>query len=497
MIPMSFIDTSITTAASLSKGSPTTGSTTASVAVLPATAKSVATSVSTTLNGVNNSVTQITAITKGIPNAAKTAETALISAGTSMLGSAIKSLTATFSGSKTALAGGISPSLAKLFTNTNNPNTSTIVTTTSDQVKTNLINGGVAASNGFTISSSQAGAQSLSVAGASSSNGSGLFGMTGTQLSTVINRFNLDSITQLPGAASNSLLSSKMNGLFSTLAVDAGSLVSSVAGNTGLGKLLASTTTAVVAGSLGLTKINNPANDRSLFSSSTSGLSSALSTSDFSSFYLTNPTTTLLDDNGNPVATNGSGVDVDTANAILSLIKLAGCDTPVTDYNSANHQASLFNLGLNLSAMNGMSDLVSNLLGCSHASTALGQQSLTTAFVSSAGVQPAVASSILGSISSKSPLNTDFIAKSIVTNPNLSAKDVGTVNGIFTQLGSTSLGAMTVPSVTPFAVPVYDLGTISQASPSFVDGVFGDTTMTDYLSSYEMKLQSDGSLSYV
>ena len=287
--------------------------------------------------------------------------------------------------------------------------------------------------------------------------------------------------------------------MFSTLSKDAGSVVSSLVKGPA-GKVLGNITTGLVSSQLGVkspTSSNRLSNDLQSFLGHSSGITAALGAVDLTSYFLINPNHTLVNENNVPVSTNNSGIDATLANAILTIMNLAGCGTSSTNYNSANEQSSLFNLSLSLAANGGMSSEVNHLLGCSHTTTSLGQQSLTKAFTSSSNTQLGIASTILGSIFTPTKLNTPYVAKNILTNPTLKSGDKALVETMFQTLGTTLDKALNVSKASNMTYPVYDVTLLSSIQPSFIDTVFQDTSMTDYLSGSEMTMTQQGGLSYI
>lgn len=430
-------------------------------------------------------------------------------AASTYLASAIKSTKATFDTATKSLAGGISPILGSLFVNTNNSKSSTTTTLISDPVNTNLLSKQNPGSGTFKVDSLQTGSNPLSSKGATSVFGTGAASMQGVNLTTLLNRFNLDlkSITSLPNALSTNKSSNQLSGLFANLSVGAGSLAGSLVGSaldsTSLGGLAAGVTTGLVASSLGVSSSPIVAraeiNDLSVFLGITTPTAKALgyggNSTALSGYFVTNPSHSLINSTtGAGVNTSKSGVDATTANAILAAFNKTGCTTSITNYGSAHVQASSFNMSLELAAINGMVDLVASLLGCSHASTAMGQRSLTNAFSAASSSQINVSSQILQSIQAPDTLNTPTTALSILTNPSLSASDVGTINSIFATIGTTTKSAYTSSAASSDKYPVYDVSLLAQTQPSFLDAAFNSKDFTNYLNGTPMTITNDGSL---
>lgn len=471
---MSFLDTSVVNATVANKGATAVAQAQKTIAIpITAVSTNVSSSVATAVRGPS-------VVSSGglggtsLNNAASTAVNNFIQ-------SAIKSISGTLGSSKTGLASGISPPLSKVFTNTNIPSASNTVSRVSDPV--NVLSLKNPASSAFRVTSASPGSQTVDISGANSKFGSGADAMTGTILSTVLNRFNLDSASNLLSSITNSFTGSKVSGLFASLNVDP-AVSAAVTG------VNATDLTAFVKNNTFLTD-----NDLNNFLGNSASLNNALGGGqDFSSFFQTNNVYSLINQNGQAVSTNGSGVDATTANAILGILNLAGCGIADLNYSSFFEKSSLFNLGLNLSALNGMKAEVEALLGCSHASTMSGQQSIINAFLATSGSQLEMADTVLSHVDVPSSVNNDYLNKTIVTNPRLRSTDVTTLDSVFGKLGTTTTKAVSVPTASSSSYPVYDVSLLSATQPSLVSGIFGDTTIVDYFNSSPMTLQKDGRL---
>lgn len=415
----------------------------------------------------------------GIPTASLTGGVSQIN---SYLQSSLTSITSTFSNAVKGLASGLDSTLSGLFKDTNVKTASTITSLISDPIKTNFVDTKIPTSSAFKITSFEAGSQAISMTGASSQFGSNADSMIGTSLSTIMNRFNLDSSSGLASSITGSNSSSSLKSLFSTV----GSLTKSVSG-------VAQTVQAISQIPNQLTQsLTRSINNEIQALTGRSGTLTNLTGVDASSFYLGTGTLTLQDQNGNLVSTTGSGTDSTTANALLSIARLIGCDTSnVTEYSSVNELASLFNMILSLASQQGLSSLVNSLLGCSMATTVYGQTAVTNAFTSVAGSDLTIASSLLGQITNPLTLNNPTLTRSIVSNPNLTAADTATLETLLAQLGATPLSAYETTTVDSSLV-MYDVNTLSSSEKSILDSLFGDTTLSTYLNGSVVSLQADG-----
>jgi hypothetical protein len=386
------------------------------------------------------------------------------------------SVTNAFSADVTSLASGVNSALAGAFNNTNVKTASTTSTAISDPLAT-LQAGKVATSTPFSLTSfsnsSSAASSSTSAAGSLSAQ------MTGTQLSTVLDRYNLNSTNLVSTTVASATQASLVSGLLSSVA----SVTSSITATVGA---VAKAVTSTVA------TVNH---DVALFTAQTSALSNALGGGSIAGQYIPATTTTLLSSTGSLVNTNNSGVDSITANAIVGVANASGCTTATT-YQSYSAAASALATALTTAATSGLSDLTSSLVGCSVATTPLGQTALTNAFTAASTTQIGTASTILGGIAAPLTLNTPAITSGIITNQNLTAADAASVNSVMTSLGTTTETAYSIPGPS-YPSPGYlviDSTAVSNSSSGFVDASFGDSTLTDFGSAVPMSTTSTGSL---
>jgi hypothetical protein len=513
---MGFIDASLIDAKTINKGTFAIGSSQNSLPNFISTPSSTSSdSIFSTVNGGLGDVNNLAANIGG--TATNVAQTVNVVAQTinrvqqtaAFISNAVKSLNGTLSPSTKALATGISGNFQNVFTNKNLVDASNTTRKIGDPVTANLLGAKSPLSGVFAVNGLTAGSTAISLAGATSKKGSGDGLMVGTQASTLMNRFNLDSPDRISQSASSSLGLSNLSGLFSTIK-NATAQVRAVT-NTVQAEV-ASISNVVVAAKreydaiTGVVKSTGDAidsltsisslKDFNQFLGDVQDVSFAVDNANLSSFYLVNSTASLINQTGAIIETYGSGVDPVTANAILDAMSRGGCKPTNSEYRSANSQLSLFNTSLNLAARYGMGQEIRDLLGCSTASTTLGQQSITTAFSSVAGSQIDVSTLLLKSVTSTEGLYTQPLGKAIVTNPNLTEKDKGKVDDLFALMGTSPIDAFTVPATASSRYPIFDAQTLISTTPAYLNSFLGDTTISDYFNSVELKTNSAGALTY-
>ena len=472
------------------------------------------TSVATAQGVSTRSVTAIpTAVASAVGTTIGTAAGAVVgtvavaeNTATSFLAAAIKSVDGVFASGVNALASGLDGALSGIFSDTNNTAASTTTTQISDPLATNLLNQQLPSSGMFGVGSLQSGSSQIGIAGQNSTFGSLASSMTGTQLSTVLDRYNLDSSSNLTGVLANSLTGQALYGLLGEVGSVVGTVVGTAAGAVGavaggaLGTAASVVNTteesaAVAYGSTVSAALSSLGADQSAYLGTANGVSTlaGLSASDVGSFYGSDlGGVSLLSSAGAIVDTLGSGVSAQLANAIVSLAGNAGCDVGGYGYNSYGGQTGAYNLGLYLASVTGMGDLLSAMMSCGLGPPALGQNGLTTAFIGASSRYPSIALTLLGGIVAKTVLNTAVITSGILTNSSLVASDLGTVGSIMSGIGTTTLDAYTVPEISDVDLNTYNSAIMASSPDSFLNAAMGTTTMAAVLGGYAVPLQPDG-----
>lgn len=406
--------------------------------------------------------------------------------GLGQLSSAIQSVSGTFSKISSQLATGIDKTLGDLFKNTNSKEGSTTNTKISDPVSTNLLSGKTPISSAFKITGLEEASKAVSMSGISSTFGSKAPEMVSTELSTLLNRFNLDSANNLGKQISSSSSNKALKGLLSDVSgvtKDISNLTSQF--NTAKSTILTSSSTV-------LKTLNN---DLQSFVGKTGSLSNLLGV-DTTQYFTASVDNTLKDNLGNIIDTRGSGVDRNVANTLLDIARTIGCAPPIDFYDSVNEINSLFATLLATASSLRLDDLVDALLGCNQSTTDAGQDAIIYSFNASAGSDPVMADKLLDSIDNISLVNSDTLQKQIVTNPNLKISDVSGITSITSKLGSTIPDAFAVPGISTPSNKVYDLSSIDRSSPSFVDSAFGDIALTTMTSGKSLELSTSGTLTW-
>lgn len=430
-----------------------------------------ATSGLSTISGVVGSAN---ASLSTVKTAAQQFESSVLSKSTSYLSSALASVSSTFDKSVTGLASGLTTTLSGVFKDSTIKSAAASVTDTSDAVKTNFTAASKPNSGPFKIGPNSATSEVLKLTNTITTLGTKANLMVGTKVSTVLNRFNLDKPDNLISKIAGNSVSKDLAGLFSTAGAVSG---------------LARSVTSVVSPVLS----KSTQNDIEGFLGRTRALTNLTGTN-ASQYYLQNSNYSLVTNTGVNVDTNQSGVDADTANGILALAKVVGCDVSGFDYfNSLNQMGSIFNLILSLASQLGMKDIVDALMGCTHGASSMGKLAAINAFNATAATNPAMGSTLINYVDNKTALKSDYLVEAMVTNQNLSVSQKGDVDFIMQSMGTTTVDAYKVKSDASGYANVFDAKVLSASNPDFTNAVLNDKTLTTFMTGVPVTLKADGS----
>lgn len=450
--------------------------------------KAAASSISSkALDPINKATITVTGVSNNIPtniNGILSQVNSGIGSVNSYLQSAVKSITSTFDSSIKGLASGLDSSLSGLFKETNVKTASATTTLISDPIKTNLLDVKIPTSSSFKINGLQAGSQVSGAAGAINQLGSNASSMISTNLSTVMNRLNFDSANGLVSGITSTKQKNDIKSLFSTVSnirQTIGGVSSTIRSISELPNVLSASVSRSIE------------NNLQSFIGRSSSLSS-LTGSNPSDYYIGSDKLVLQNQDGDIVETTGSGTDATTANALLSIAKLIGCDTNgVTEYSSVDELSSLFNMILSIASKQGLSSLVESLLGCSSSTTAGGQQSIFRSLSEVADKDITLTNTLLGSITNSSTTykNKD-IAKKIVSNGNLVPSDTAAVIAALGLLEFSPTDIYESVDRSGGSVKTYNLDILTTSEKSILDSLFEDKTMSTYLTGQTVTLQPNG-----
>ena len=441
------------------------------------------------------------------------------------IANSIKSVSSVFGLDKSRLAKSIDSIIGNVFDDTNIKKASTTTTKISDPTATNLT---APKSSGFLLTSLEAGSKTQSPKDSSSKFGSLSDLMTGTNISTVLDRYNLTSENTLNITLNNEAFENNKKGLFSDLSKISNFVNKATVAVSRVSNLVTATRATVsnvINSSNGsnsrinavssrnpislfnnqntadrpLLKLASIANDVSAFVGTVDNLSTALGGADLSNFYISGSrnTPTLMNQSGGLVSTRGYDIDSVTANSILGVARNSGCNVGSENFSSYQNRASLFNVALTSAAQNGLDDLVDSLLNCSMATTSLGAQAINNSFISTVASNIETGLTILDRVVNKSSLNTPSLRESIITNPSLKASDVPTISAIMVSLGTTSTGALSVPGAGVGPYQVLDLSIIDKSKRPVINGIMEDSVINDFLNGSDMSLLPNGTLTLV
>lgn len=421
------------------------------------------------------------------------------------LSAAVKSVDGTFSSGASSLASGIDGLFSSSFQNTVKSGAATVQTGMSDPVAT--LQKSLDSKTGmYRLTSTSTQAQRVSNLG-SAVNADGTPNLTGTSLSTVLNRYNYSSASSiLPTLMSNSKTSA-VGGIYTNLMSTASSTASSV---TSTVSSVQSTTGNMFSQVASLTSLSAyiPSDMQQLI-----GTVSATST--------TGDTYVATDTAGNvtsTVATASSGTTASLINQLNSIGTSLGC-TGSYNYTSVTGNNTAYNASLYLSATQGLQSMFQEFADCERSSSNGSQAVMSALFGQSAGSNLGMTNLILNKITSPSTVNTSANTSALVSNPNLTGSDASTVKSIFSTIGasptatlssSTAAGSsnfftslfgakaptkMGVVETSSTSVDYIDLAKIRKTTDSFVSELLGTDVYSAVNRSTPMTIRSDGSLS--
>lgn len=411
----------------------------------------------------------------------------------------LRTITNTFGGS-TTLASSISSFLNNIFDNKNNPQASNRTTLISDPIATNILKTTPPKAGSFRVTS--VGTGTTAIGGDASIFGSRDLQMIGTIASTLLNRFDIDSTSNLTRTLTNSFGANRINGLFGSASSGTISQIGTIANIVTNRQSLRTSSNPISQVTSAISAIFNNfnqsqtqnRNDFGNYISRASGLSNALGGVDVSSYYTKNPDYSLLSETGTYVNTQKSGVDAQTANSIRGLLRFAGVQNIEGSYDSAHEQASAFNIGLIAASVNGMSDEVTKLTALPFAASTNGQQSLSDAFTAVSNSNLTMASTLLTKIDQPNQFDTNSLTKSLLTNKNLKSSDTSTLNTMLTDLGTTFDQAISISSISASKYPVYDASFVTQINPTLLDTYLPDKSVSNYFDGTEISFDKNGQL---
>lgn len=441
------------------------------VSPIVVTANSTNTAVNSALGSVNSALSSVNNLTKQ---------------ANSFLQSAVKSISSTFDQSVKGLASGLDSALTGLFKDTNVKSASTTTTNVSDPIKTNLIATKLPASSGFKLTSFESGSQSSSSSGSTSLIGSNSGTMTSTGLSTIMDRLNFDSVNGLTNGIATTKSNSSLKSLFSTV----NSAVKTVRG-------VSATVQAIqqVPNALAAAAQKSLSNAVQSFTGRVSSLTS-LTGIDSSGYFISTSPLGLVDQNGSSVTTTGAGTDAGTANALLSLAQLVGCDlNGVNEYSSTNELDSLFNMLMSIASKQGLSSLVDSLLNCNRVTTTGGQTAIVNALLGVSNSDITITNSLLSSVSDTSVLyKNQQLANDIISNSNLTAADADAVRAALASMDYTPTEPFEISYTEDGTITIYDQNTLNSSEKAILDSLFDDNTFSTYLGGSSVAIGSDGTL---
>lgn len=394
-----------------------------------------------------------------------------------------------FSGSSTSASKSANGLFTDTFKDTATPASTTVNTNVSDPVKTMMqsSNPNVSAykmttGSGVPVQVALSGDKTLA---------DGSTTLTSTQVQTLRNRFQMDTIDTLGKSLNDQDKAAGVSSVYSSLFSSSGSGSST----TILGKI-ANTEKTVQTGLLtGATKVVTSVETDvgkvigSIVGSVDSGLSGLIGdTSSGSTF-------SAVDANKGSITTKSNQVSEDFVNSIVENAKALGC-TDLSQYFSDLKNTGVANALVSMVSSSGLVELLEQLFSCTAFSGTKNDTTLSTIATSLGGTQPAATNVLLSNMKNPSIVNTGSYLTDVVTTPSLNKSDTADLDTLFTTL-QTDPKTVYSSGDTTANIPTYDIGLMSQTNSDVLDSFFGKGSVYSSLLAGDVTpVSSNGTLSF-
>lgn len=179
----------------------------------------------------------------------------------------------------------------------------------------------------------------------------------------------------------------------------------------------------------------------------------------------------VTDLNGNAISGIPTGTSAEGLTSLFTTAKSLGCDLSNINFTSYGAQQSAYGAMLGVSAQTNLTSVLSNLMNCNRFDSYgidIAKQLFYQNYNTSVGTTDVIASKLGASQLTAS----SSVLKGIVTNPNLTASDSGTVSNIMSSLGVANNTAYTTGD-TIGDDPIWDLSTLSNSQRDVASSLLG------------------------
>lgn len=359
-----------------------------------------------------------------------------------------------------SIADAVGNKVSSLFNGSDNSKTAALNTKTSDPLKTSTVSG-TPKSTTFTTNSQYAQTQPINLQNTTSS--SKTSAGFGTILSRVKGAAN-SSKDSIFGIANGLTHNSVVSSLYKTTQ-DAVSGVSDVVSGVETGVSDATSTVTSIFNDF-TSQYSNTINS---LGTSPSSIKSLIS----SGLHVT------ADANGNAVQGVPTNISAGKLKALYGMARSIGCSIDDVGYTSYGAEQTMKGLLLGVTSRLNMTNLFRQMTNCTKFQDARSISSLSGIFTNSATQHPGIANiaSEVVNDPTKTPISHD-LAKSMVTNKNLTASDSSDLTAIFNRMGVSSQSVYGVP-LGGTTTPVYDSDTLAASPKSISTALLGSNKIAD------------------
>jgi hypothetical protein len=135
-------------------------------------------------------------------------------------------------------------------------------------------------------------------------------------------------------------------------------------------------------------------------------------------------------------------------------------------------------------------DLLSQLLSCTNATTSDSQAAISSLFNANVGTNTAVSNALLGSLATGTIAPDPSLTTALVTNPNLTSSDVSGLTSILTKLGVTP-NTVLQTGQTINNEPVWNSGVMAAMSPTTISALSSDPSIPLMVNGSSLDLSKD------
>lgn len=462
---MGFIPTSTISNLTNTTATPTTTTPTATSSISAAlSGSSLNTLTGKTTTAATSATSSVTSATTAATNSVKSIANNIVGGTTNSVTSAVTGNLNVVQSTIGSLASGVSKAVSNIFSSNLDTTAATMNKTTPDPLKTSTISG-TPQSKAFTLNNQYAQTTAIDL-----QNVSPAVSDATSSLSTIG--------TRLGAAASTT----KSNLLSMTNAITKSNLVSGIANTANTAKSTIASTVSSVTNSVGSVEssassvVSDFTNSYSSFFQNLAGDSRGSSISSLVDTSL--PAT--ADANGNAIEGVPTNVSTTSLDSLYGVAKDLGCSIKDVDYTKFGSLQSFKSAYLQILSQLNMTNLLQQITNCDKFQDSNSINTMTHLFYDNADTNASTANILATGVNdaSKTPISTS-LAKSMVTNSNLTSDNTSDISKMFSMMGVSSSSVYGVD--TGGTTNVYDLDTVSSSPSYLTSSLLNDNSVSDVL----------------